>query len=95
LMEDAATAEISRTQLWSWIRHGARLDDGRVVTPALVDQMLAEEMERVRAEVGEERFRSGRFEPAIELFRRISLAPELEEFLTLPAYVVLNRIHPA
>jgi len=95
LMEDAATAEISRTQLWSWIHHGAHLDDGRVVTPALVDQMLSEEMERVRAEVGEERFGSGRFEPAIELFHRISLAPDLEEFLTLPAYVVLNRIHPA
>jgi len=95
LMEDAATAEISRTQLWSWIRHGARLDDGRVVTPALVDAMLAEEMVRVREEVGEERFRTGCFDQATELFRRISLAPALEEFLTLPAYVVLNRIHPA
>jgi malate synthase len=95
LMEDAATAEISRTQLWSWVRHGERLDDGRVVTPALVDAMLAEEMERVRGEIGAERFQSGHFDQAIELFRHVSLSKELEEFLTLPAYGVLNRIHPA
>jgi malate synthase len=95
LMEDAATAEISRTQLWSWVRHAERIDDGRVVTPALVDALLAEEMERVRGEIGEERFQSGHFDQAIELFRRMSLSKELEEFLTLPAYGVLNRIHPA
>jgi malate synthase len=93
LMEDAATAEISRTQLWSWIHHSARLDDGRVVSPELVERMLGEEMERVRGELGEERYRAGRFDEAIELFRRVSLSRELEEFLTLPAYDVLNRIH--
>ena len=54
LMEDAATAEISRSQLWQWIRHGATLDDGRTVTRELVRETLDQEMARIRAEVGEE-----------------------------------------
>jgi malate synthase len=93
LMEDAATAEISRTQIWHWIHHGATLDDGRVVTRELVEQVRAEEMERVAREIGAERFQRGRFTEAIELFLRVSTAPRLEEFLTLPAYEVLNRLH--
>ena len=92
LMEDAATAEISRTQIWHWIRHRATLDDGRVVTREQVEQVLAEEMERVRGEIGPERFARGRFAEAIELFLRVSTATALEEFLTLPAYDVLNRL---
>ncbi|NOT35665.1 MAG: malate synthase A [Candidatus Eisenbacteria bacterium] len=93
LMEDAATAEISRTQIWQWIRHGAALDDGRVVTKALVELLLDEEMERVAREVGAARFESGRFPQAIELFLQVGTAPQLEEFLTLTAYETLNRIH--
>ena len=93
LMEDAATAEISRTQIWHWIHHGAALDDGRVVTRELVERVRAEEMERVAREIGPERFECGRFPEAIDLFLRVSTAPRLEEFLTLPAYEVLNRLH--
>jgi malate synthase len=93
LMEDAATAEISRTQLWHWIRHGATLADGRPVTRELVERVLDEEMGRVAREVGAARMTSGRFPEAIELFLRVSTAPELEEFLTLPAYEALCAIH--
>jgi len=93
LMEDAATAEISRTQVWHWLRHGAHLDSGRAVTRALVDELLAAEMERVAREQGAERFLSGRFPEAIALFRHVSTSDELAEFLTLPAYETLNRIH--
>jgi malate synthase len=93
LMEDAATAEISRTQIWHWIRHRAQLDSGEVVTRELVERVLGEEMERVTREVGEARVASGRFPEAIELFLRVATSPELEEFLTLPAYGALNRIH--
>jgi malate synthase len=86
LMEDAATAEISRTQVWQWIRHGASLDDGRRVTTELFHRILDEEMERVRAESGEERYASGRFPIARDLFERLSTSAAFEEFLTLPAY---------
>jgi malate synthase len=93
LMEDAATAEISRTQVWHWIHHGARLDDGRTVTRDLVLRLLGEEMERVAAEVGQARFDSGRFRDAVQLFLQVGTSAALEEFLTLPAYEELNRIH--
>ncbi len=93
LMEDAATAEISRTQLWHWIRHGARLEDGRTVTRALVETTLDEELARVAREIGNQRFAAGRFAEASRLFLQVSTAPELEEFLTLPAYEVLCAIH--
>ncbi len=86
LMEDAATAEISRAQVWQWIRYHATLDDGRPVTAALFNQLLAEEMARVRGEVGEARFATGRFSEAAELFSSLSLADRFEEFLTVPAY---------
>ena len=76
LMEDAATAEISRTQIWQWIRHGAALDDGRVVTRALVQQFIAEES-------------TGRLEQARTLFEAGSTSEALEDFLTLPAYEIL------
>jgi malate synthase len=93
LMEDAATAEISRTQIWHWLRHGAALDDGRAVTPDLVKALLDEEMARVASEIGRERFESGRFPQAIELFLGVATTPELPEFLTLPAYDVLCALH--
>ena len=90
LMEDAATAEISRTQVWQWIRHGAALDDGRRVTAALLDEVMEQEMKTIATEVGAERFGSGRFEEARDLFRRLSTADSLEEFLTIPAYELLD-----
>jgi len=89
LMEDAATAEICRTQIWQWLRHRATLDDGRTVTPSLVERLTAEEFSRVREELGAKRFDSGRFHEARELFLRVAMSDELEEFLTLPAYQIL------
>jgi malate synthase len=93
LMEDAATAEISRTQIWHWIHHGASLADGRMVTPGLVQRVLDEEMKRIAGEIGSSRLESGRFPEAVELFLRVATSQSLEEFLTLPAYQALNRIH--
>lgn len=86
LMEDAATAEISRAQIWQFVRYGVTLEGGVKVTPALFERLFDEEMVKVRAEVGEQAFANGRFPEAIALFRKLSLAPEFEEFLTLPAY---------
>ncbi len=90
LMEDAATAEISRAQVWQWLHLKARLDDGRVVTPALFEATLADEMAKVAAAVGAEAFKSGRFAEAIELFAKMSLSPTFEEFLTVPAYRLID-----
>jgi malate synthase len=90
LMEDAATAEISRAQVWQWIKHRAPLDDGSTVSPERFRSVVAEEMARVRAEIGEERYAHGRFKEARDLFERLSLAPRFEEFLTLPAYKLVS-----
>jgi malate synthase len=90
LMEDAATAEISRTQIWQWLRHDARLEDGRPVRqayPALRDEELA----RMRGAAGEDGWRSGRFAPAAEIFDRLATSDTLEDFLTIPAYDELIR----
>jgi len=89
LMEDAATAEISRTQIWQWLHHKVALDDGRVVDAGLVRALLASEMEAVRAEIGPARFDGGRFKDAVSLFERLIFSPTFEEFLTLPAYDLL------
>jgi malate synthase len=86
LMEDAATAEISRTQIWQWLHHHAALDDGRPVTRALVGQLVGEELARVRGEIGGERFDSGRFDDARRLFEHVATSDDLIEFLTIPAY---------
>ena len=90
LMEDAATAEISRAQIWQWLHLKAGLDDGRVVTPELFRATLADEMQKVRAAVGEKAFTGGRFPEAIELFSTMSLSPTFAEFLTLPAYRLID-----
>jgi len=90
LMEDAATAEISRTQIWQWLHHRAALDDGRTVTRELVNRCAAEEYDRVREEVGADRFDRGHFPAARALFERVATSEPLEEFLTLPAYDVLT-----
>ena len=90
LMEDAATAEISRTQVWHWVRHGASLDDGRKVTAGLVRTILDEEMARIRSDLGDERYEQGAFPAARELFERLCLEDEFTEFLTLPAYERLD-----
>ncbi len=90
LMEDAATAEISRSQIWQWIRHGAELEDGRRVTPDLVREFLDEETAKIRASVGEETWRQGRPVDTRDIFERVALSPELIQFLTLPAYEYLD-----
>jgi malate synthase len=86
LMEDAATAEISRAQVWQWLRHNVALDDGAVVDRDLVQGVVAQAMEAIRAELGSERFGAGRFAAARDLFLGLVLAPECAEFLTIPAY---------
>jgi malate synthase len=91
LMEDAATAEISRAQVWQWIRHGARLEDGRRVDAVLVRAWLRETIEGLRRDLGEERFASGRFAAAGALLERLVTAQFFEEFLTLPAYSILQE----
>ncbi|MFO0636499.1 MAG: malate synthase A [Nannocystaceae bacterium] len=86
LMEDAATAEISRAQVWQWIRHGAALDGGAPLTAARVTAVLDQEMQTIRREVGDARYEGGRFPLARDLFESIATAPTLADFLTLPAY---------
>ncbi len=90
LMEDAATAEISRSQIWQWIRHGAALEDGRRIDAALLQRITDDEMKRIESELGSQRFRSGHFPEARALFERLSTRETLEEFLTLPAYELLH-----
>jgi malate synthase len=86
LMEDAATAEIARSQVWQWVHHGTRLDDGRAVTADLVRRVRDEELVRLREALGAEAFGAGRFTEAADLLERLVLAEPFVEFLTLPAY---------
>jgi len=90
LMEDAATAEISRSQIWQWVHHGATLTDGRTVTAELVRQVLDEETATIRAEVGDETWQAGRPEETRRIFEQVALADQLTEFLTLVAYEYLD-----
>ena len=91
LMEDAATAEISRTQVWQWIKHPRGvLDDGRKVTAELFSALTADELARLRTTLGPQAFHDGKFDLATKIFDRISTADELVEFLTLPAYEYLD-----
>jgi malate synthase len=91
-MEDAATAEIARSQVWQWIRHGRALEDGTPVTPDLVRRLEAEELERIRGEIADDEWfeREGRPRESRELFEQVALSEELVEFLTLPAYERLD-----
>ncbi|MEA2213325.1 MAG: malate synthase [Solirubrobacteraceae bacterium] len=90
MMEDAATAEISRSQIWQWVHHQSQLSDGRTVTPDLVRRILDEETAKIRGEVGEETWAEGHPDETREIFERVSLSEELVEFLTLPAYEYLE-----
>jgi malate synthase len=84
LMEDAATAEISRSQVWQWIRNGVVLEGGEKVTAELVRGIVAEELAAARAE------RAGRWEEAADLFQRVALGEDFADFLTLPGYALLD-----
>src|SRR5436309_14248413 len=90
LMEDAATAEISRTQIWQWVHHGAKLEDGTTVTAELVRQVLDEETAKIREQVGEETWQAGRPVETREIFDSVALSSDLIEFLTVPAYEYLD-----
>jgi malate synthase len=90
LMEDAATAEISRSQIWQWVHHGSKLEDGRKVTADLVRDVLDEETAKIHEAVGDETWQAGRPAETREIFERVALAPDLIEFLTIPAYEYLD-----
>jgi malate synthase len=80
LMEDAATAEISRSQIWQWVHNGARLEDGRTVTESLVRDLAAEEISALGPEA----------EPGWKVFEQVALGDEFVEFLTIPAYNLID-----
>ncbi|MFI8100262.1 malate synthase A [Streptomyces sp. NPDC086023] len=86
LMEDAATAEISRSQIWQWINAGVVFENGRLATADLARQVAAEELAAIRAEVGEEAFAAGKWQQAHDLLLQVSLDADYADFLTLPAY---------
>jgi len=92
LMEDAATSEISRTQVWQWLKNRVALADGRTLTPELYQQIFDEEVGAVRARLAEEGVGAGRYELAAQLFDRMIRSEELPEFLTLSAYEELMRL---
>ena len=91
LMEDAATAEISRAQLWQWVHNpGTKLADGRSITPDLFLEMMPAVMQQIEGMVGQEQFQQGKYQDASKLFEEIIIGSEFTEFLTLPAYEHLN-----
>jgi malate synthase len=90
LMEDAATAEICRAQLWQWLRHGAHTDDGKPITVERFDRCLSEEIERIHREVGGTRTLAGVFPSAARLFANMVTSDTFDDFLTLPAYELLG-----
>lgn len=90
LMEDAATAEISRTQVWQWLRTSAKLFDGREVTKELYEEIKQEEIQKIKAYVGADAYKNGEFKNAIEIFDQLVLSEEFEEFLTVPSYQLIK-----
>jgi malate synthase len=97
LMEDAATAEISRAQVWQWLRHGDALQDGRPITRELVREIVREENSKMKTELGEESYEKARYEDAAQFLLKLVETPQFEEFLTLPAYdrIVADERKPA
>jgi len=86
LMEDAATAEISRTQVWQWLKHEAQLNDGRKVTRKMIWETIQSVLEQNREALGPERYEQTKFPLAAQLFEQMMLNEKLEDFLTLKAY---------
>jgi malate synthase len=85
LMEDAATAEISRSQVWQWLHNDIALADGPTVTRDLIERIIDEELATIKAQLGAA-YDAPRFEQAVSLFKEVALADDYAEFLTLPAY---------
>jgi malate synthase len=90
LMEDAATAEIARSQVWQWIHHGASITGGPTITADIVRRMEQEELEKIEKAVGDELYRTGKYREAAELFEKVALSKDFVEFLTLPGYDLLD-----
>jgi len=91
LMEDAATAEISRSQVWQWVASPKGiLDDGRKVTAEMVRTMIGEELEKVKKTITSQGEDASTYEQAAEIFVNMSLSPEYPEFLTLPLYEAME-----
>ena len=86
LMEDAATAEISRSQLWQWIKNEVSMDNGNKITEDFFNTILKEELDAIKLEIGDNRFSNGKFDLASSLFKDMILKDDFDEFLTLPAY---------
>lgn len=89
-MEDAATAEISRSQIWQWINAGVVFENGESATADLARKIASEELAAIRAEIGEEAFTTGKWQQAHDLLLTVALDENYEEFLTLPAYEQLR-----
>lgn len=92
LMEDAATAEISRSQIWQWVRHGVPLQEGPQVTEDLVRTIIDEELEKLRQQLGDHAYAESRFPDARRLLEQVSLSRDFVDFLTLPAYALLSDV---
>ena len=90
LMEDAATAEISRAQIWQWAHHGARLNDGRLIDAEMVRRTVPQQLEKIRNLVGAARFDGGHFPRAAKMFEEMSVSDQFDDFLTIPAYEFLD-----
>ena len=86
LMEDAATAEISRTQVWQWMHHGALLSNGQKITAPMIRSTIKSVIEQIRTSVGAERYDKSKFPQAAQIFEQMMIHPECKEFLTLEAY---------
>jgi malate synthase len=90
LMEDAATAEISRSQVWQWIHHGVSLAEGSRVTAELVRDVERDELAKIKSAVGDDFFAKGRYDEAREIFDEVALSREFKDFLTIPAYAHID-----
>ena len=90
LMEDAATAEISRAQIWQWIKHRATTVEGKEINQEYYNNLLNEELQQIKSSIGEEKFKISKFKEATKIFNEMSTSDNFEEFLTLPAYKLLK-----
>jgi malate synthase len=91
MMEDAATAEISRAQIWQFVNYGVELEGGTKVTREWFGKVYDEELAKVRGEIGAANYDAGRFPEAAKLFKELSLAPDFADFLTTPAYQLIKN----
>ena len=83
------TAEISRAQIWQWLKHNAKTIDNKKITNEYYNQLLKEELKNIQLKVGKENYNKGKFKEASEIFNSMSISDNFEEFLTLPAYKLL------